>query len=149
MRLTKVAATLVLVALVACRTVPKREEQARVSRIRASTTEASTPASGSSDDSCGLDDFPASKSTQEILAAAHSDGERPPNQMMIAKVAINAGGKVTNLRVLRLAWPKLPNSYAINKRVVDSTKGRHYRPTIVGGKPVAVCSDVAVTVDLE
>lgn len=69
--------------------------------------------------------------------------------MMIAKLAINDEGRVTHLRVLRLAWPKLPNSYAINEQVVDSIKSWRYKPTIVGGKPVAVCSDVGVTVDLE
>ncbi len=140
---------LVLAALIGCRTAPKREEQSRGPQITLSTTESSPSKSKLSDDSCGLDDFPVSKSTQEILAAASRDGTQPSNQMMVAKVAINAEGKVTHLRVVRLAWPKLPNSYAINQQALDGIKGWHYRPTIVGGKPVVVCSDVFVTVDLE
>jgi outer membrane biosynthesis protein TonB len=68
---------------------------------------------------------------------------------MLAKVAVNSEGRVTNLRVIRLAWPKLPNSRAINREAVDSIKSRRYAPTIYDGKPVAVCSDVSVTVDLE
>jgi hypothetical protein len=149
MRLAKVVLALDLVVLVGCRTEPSRQEQSRAPQITVSTTESSPSRSGLSDDTCGLDDFPVSKSTGKILAAAPRDGGRPPNQMMLAKVAINAEGKVTHLRVLRLAWPKLPNSYAINEQAVDSIKGWHYRPTIVGGKPVAVCSEVGVTVDLE
>jgi hypothetical protein len=149
MRLAKMALVLVVVVLVGCRTAPKREEQSRASQITLSTTESLSSRGKRSDDTCGLDDFPVSKSTKEILAAATRDAGRPPNQMMVAKVAINAEGKVTHLRVVRLAWPKLPNSYTINEQAVDSIKSWRYRPTIVDGKPVAVCSDVAVTVDLE
>lgn len=149
MWLAKATPVLVLIVLVGCRTAPKREEQSRGPQITLSTTESSPSRSKLSDDSCGLDDFPASKSTKEILAAASPDGARPPNQMMFAKVAINAEGRVTHLRVVRLAWPKLPNSYAINEQAVDFIKNQHYRPTIVAGKVVPVCSEVGVTVDLE
>ena len=147
--LTKVPLVLVPVVVVGCQTGPRREEQSRVSQTALSTTESSPSRGTLSDDSCGLDDFPASKSTQEILAAASRDAARPPNHMMIAKVAINPEGTVTHLRVMRLAWPKLPNSYAINELAVNSIKKHRYTPTIVGGKPVAVCSEVSVTVDLE
>jgi hypothetical protein len=90
-----------------------------------------------------------SKSTEEILAAVPPDNARRPNQMMSAKVAIDAEGRVTHLRVLRLAWPELPNSHTINTQAVDSIKRWHHAPTIVGGTPVTVCSDAGVTVDLE
>jgi len=147
-RFAKVALVLVLVVFVGCHTVPRTEEQQRSPQIRVSTAESSPSRNTPSDDSCGLDDSPVSKSTREILAAASRDAARPPNQMMIAKVAINAEGRVTHLLVLRLAWPKLPNSYAINEHAVNDIKGWHYKPTILGGKLVAVCSDVGVTVDL-
>jgi hypothetical protein len=98
---------------------------------------------------CGLDDFPVSKSTDEIFAAVPRDIAVPRNQMMVAKVAVNSEGRVTHLHVIRLAWPQLPNSRAINRQAVDSIKGWHYTPTIYGGKPVAVRIDVGVTVDLE
>ena len=149
MGLAKVLLALDLVVLVGCRTEPRREEQSRAPQITLSTTESSPSRSALSDDTCGLNDFPVSKSTEEILAFVPNNGARPPNQMMLAKAAINAEGKVSHLRVLRLAWPKLPNSYAINTQAVDSIKGWHYKPTIVGGKPVAVCGEVGVTVDLE
>jgi outer membrane biosynthesis protein TonB len=67
---------------------------------------------------------------------------------MLAKVAIDPEGRVTHLRVLRLAYPEAPNSDAINEQAVDSIKRWHYTPATVAGKPVAVCSDVAVTIDL-
>jgi hypothetical protein len=38
---------------------------------------------------------------------------------------------------------------AINEQFVDSIRGWRYKPTIVGGKSVAACSDVGVTVNLE
>lgn len=69
--------------------------------------------------------------------------------MMIARVAIDAEGKVSHLRLLRLAWPKLSNSYAINMQAVDSIKRWHFAPVVIGGKAVEVCSEVSVNVDLE
>ncbi|MGA8221790.1 MAG: hypothetical protein WB780_09060 [Candidatus Acidiferrales bacterium] len=89
-----------------------------------------------------------SRSTQEILTAVPPGGARP-NSMMFAKVAIDPEGRVTHLRVLRLGYPDAPNAYAINAQAVDSIKHRHYAPTSVAGKPVAVCSDVGVTIDLK
>jgi hypothetical protein len=138
-----------LATLVGCRTAPKREgQQQQAAQITVNTTE-SSQAKTTASDNCGLDDFPVSESTEEILAAVPPHNARRPNQMMSAKVAIDAEGRVTHLRVLRLAWPELPNSHTINTQAVDSIKRWHYAPTIVGGTPVAVCSDVSVTVDLE
>ena len=125
-----------------CRSAPQREEQPPTARTTISTAESSRLTSTSSDDGCGLDNFPVSKPNKEILAAAPRDMGQPPNQNMVAKVAIDTGGKVTHLRVLRLAWPKLANSYAINEQALESIKRWHQTPTVVSGKPVAVCSDV-------
>lgn len=140
---------LVLTVVVGCRTAPKHEEQSRTPQITLSKAESSPSRSTKSYENCGLDDFPVSKSTDEILAAVPRDVAAPPNQMMVAKVAVNSEGRVTHLRVIRLAWPKLHNSQAINRQAVDSIKRWRYAPTIYEGKPVAVCSDVSVTVDLE
>jgi hypothetical protein len=146
--LIQVGLILGLATQVGCRTAPKREGQQRAAQIKVNTTESSQVKTTPSDN-CGLDDFPVSKSTEEILAAVPPDNARRPNQMMSAKVAINTKGRVTHLRVLRLAWPELPNSHTINTQAVDSIKRWHHAPTIVGETPVAVCSDADVTVDLE
>ncbi len=68
--------------------------------------------------------------------------------MMLAKVAIDPEGRVTHLRVLRPAHPEASNTEAINEQAVDSIKRLHQAPTIVAGKPVDVCSDVSVVIDL-
>jgi hypothetical protein len=99
-------------------------------------------------DDCGLSAYPASRSTQEILAAVPQEGARSPNSTMFAKVAINPQGRVTHLRVLRLAYPEAPNAESINAQAVDSIKRRRFAPVTLAGKPVAVCSDLAVTIDL-
>ena len=69
--------------------------------------------------------------------------------MMLLKVAIDPAGRVTHLRVMRLAWPELTNSYALNKQAVEDIKRWHYSPSIVSRKPVAVCSEVGVIIDLQ
>jgi outer membrane biosynthesis protein TonB len=66
---------------------------------------------------------------------------------MQAKVSIDPAGRVTHLRVLRLAYPELPRSDAVNQQAVDSIKRWRYAPTTLSGKPVAVCSDVSVIID--
>jgi hypothetical protein len=109
--------------------------------------ESSRGKSAPAEDNCGLTASPVSKSTQEILAAAPRDGTSPPNSTMRAKIAIDPEGRVTHLRVLRLAYPEAANSDAINELAIDSIKRWHYAPTTVKGKPVAVCSEVFVTID--
>jgi outer membrane biosynthesis protein TonB len=69
--------------------------------------------------------------------------------MMLAKVAVDPNGRVTHLRVLHLAHPNAPNAAAINEQAVDSIKRWRYVPTKVAGKPVPVCSDVGVTIDVQ
>src|ERR1043166_6922357 len=111
-----------VVALVGCKAEQKPEGQARSLEVAVGEMEVSKIANAPSDDHCGLDEFPVSKSTEEILADVPKDGGRRPNHMMIAKVAISPEGKITHLRILRPAWPALPNSHKINEDAVDSVK---------------------------
>lgn len=136
------------VVVMGCRSAPSQQGQARATQLTVNASEPSKSGSGPSEEHCGLDEFPVSMSTEEILAKVPSDVGRRRNQMMMAKVAIDPEGRITHLRVLRLAWPALPNSHKINKDAVDSIKHWHYKPTTVEGKAVAVCSDVSVNVDL-
>jgi hypothetical protein len=55
-------------------------------------------------DDCGLTAYPASRSTQEILAAVPQKGILSQDSTMFAKVTIDPEGRVTHLRVLRLAY---------------------------------------------
>ena len=146
--LVQVAFTVGVASLVGCRAAPSPERQAPSPRIAVSAPELSESGSAPPEDHCGLDEFPVSKSTQEILADVPTDVVQRPNQMMIAKVEIDPEGRITHLRVLRLAWPALPNSRQINEDAVDSIKRWHYKPTMIEGKAVTVCSDVSVNVDL-
>ena len=111
------------------------------------TAESSQDKSAPAEDNCGLSSFPVSKSTQDILAVVPRDDTSPPNSTMRAKIAINPEGRITHLRVLRLAYPEAANSDAINQQAIDSIKRWHYAPTTVNGGPVAVCSEVFVTID--
>jgi len=141
------ARALVVSAMVGCQRAPETEPRP-AARTTVHALESSQTKSTSPDDDCGLDDFPVSKSTKEILATVPHNTARSPNSMMQAKVAIDPEGRVTHLRVLRLAYPELPNSDAINQQAVDSIKRWRYAPTMLSGKAVAVCSDVSVTIDL-
>jgi len=95
-RFAKVALVLVLAVLVGCHTEPKVEEQMGSLQVRLNTAESSQSGKTLSGDNCGLDDSSISKPTKEILAAASRDETRPPNEMMIARVAIN--GIIADLR---------------------------------------------------
>ena len=135
--------------LAGCQAAPQPESR----RIPAASTTAQAAKSSQSNiapagDDCGLSAYPASRSAQEILAAAPQQGVRSQNSTMFAKVAIDPQGKVTHLRVLRLAYPEASNADTINAQAIDSIKRWRYAPMIVAGKPVAVCSDLTVTIDM-
>jgi outer membrane biosynthesis protein TonB len=68
---------------------------------------------------------------------------------MLAKLVIDPEGRITHLRVLRLAHPSASNAREINEKAVDSIKQWHYAPTKVDGKPVAVCTEVSVIMHLQ
>jgi hypothetical protein len=101
-------------------------------------------------DDCGLTAYPISRSTREILADAPQSAVGPPNSNLIAKAAIDPDGRVTHLRVLRLAYPEAGTALRnkINTQAVDEIKKKHYPASTVDGKPVAACSDLGVTIDL-
>jgi outer membrane biosynthesis protein TonB len=69
--------------------------------------------------------------------------------MLLAKAAIDPEGRITHLRVQRVAHPQASTSARLNEEAVDSIKRWRYAPTIVAGKPQAVCADVDVNVDLK
>jgi hypothetical protein len=139
---------LALSSLVGCQAAPQPERQRPAARTTVhAVEESSLSKSASADDNCGLTAFPVSKSAQELLAAVPRDGARPPNSMMRAKVVIDTEGRVTHLCVLRLAYPEVPNSAAISEHTIDSIKRWRYPPTTISGIPVAVCSEVGVTID--
>ncbi|SRR5258708_1446927 len=152
MRLKKVSLRpwiVVLAILAGCQAAPQRGSQRMpAARTTVQAVEPSQSNSAPAVDNCGLTAYPVSRSTQEILASVPRSGARSPNSMMLAKVAIDREGRVTHLRVLRLAWPEASNAYAINEQAVDSIKRWHQAPTTVAGQTVAVCSDVGVTIDL-
>jgi hypothetical protein len=108
---------------------------------------ATTSIESSASEDCGLTTYPISRSNEEILA----DVPRDPKSRfgdLVAKLAIDKNGKITHLRVLRLAHPNAPNWKGINESALDSVRNFHYKPAIYKGKPVAVCSDVSWIVDL-
>ena len=88
------------------------------------------------------------RSNKEILAGIPPADKKPPNSDMLAKIAIDKDGKITHLRVLRLAHPNAPDWKGINGSVLADLKKWHYKPTVYQGEPVPICSDVSVTVDL-
>jgi outer membrane biosynthesis protein TonB len=141
------AFALALASLLGCRKAPQPEPQRIPIRTTVRVAESTPGKSAPAEDNCGLTAFPVSKSTQDILAAAPRDGTSAPNSAMHAKIAIDPEGRVTHLRVLRLAYPEAANSVAINQQAIDSIKRWHYAPTIFNGEPVAVCSEVFVTID--
>ena len=106
------------------------------------------PGESSASKDCGLTNYPVSRPNWEVLADVPPDAKEPTNSSMLAKLAIDKGGKVTHVRVLRLAHPNAPNWKEINIRTLQDIEHRNYKPTLYQGKPVVVCADVDVTIDL-
>jgi hypothetical protein len=139
----------VLAVIAGCQAAPKPESQPMpAAKTAPPSLEPSQSNSTPAVDDCGLTAFPVSMSAKQILAAVPLGGASR-NSMMFAKIEIDAEGKVTHLRVLRLAHPELPNAAVISEQAVDSIKRWRYAPTRIAGKPVPVCSDVSVIIDLQ
>ena len=142
---------LIVVVLAGCRAAPQPESrQPSPSGTTVQAVKSSQSNVTPSDDDCGLTAYSASRSTQEILADAPQKDSRPQDSTMFAKVAIGPEGRITHLRVLRLAYPEAPTALrnTINAQAVAAIKQLHYAPTVIAGKPVTVCSDLTVTIDL-
>lgn len=137
----------IFTVLAGCRKTPQLERALPAAKVTVQAAEAPQQIKQGGED-CGLSAYPVSKPNEQIVADASREGKWVPNSTMLAKVAVDTDGRVTHLKVLRLAYPQLSNSKSINEQAVDSIKRWHYAPTIFGGKPVAVCSDVTVLIDL-
>lgn len=131
------------------RTVRKSVGSSAVSEIQALKSSQSNVTAAVDD--CGLSAYPVSRATHDILADIPHERVWPNNSLMFVKVEIDPEGKVTHLRVLRLAYPKAPTDLRsrINTQAVEILKRMHFTPTIYSGKPVAVCSDLSLTIDLQ
>ena len=132
---------------VGCKSSPAPENSSLAPKIVSKPGNSEELNSSASED-CGLADYPVSRSNQEMLADVSSDSKKPPNSDLLAKLAIDKDGRVTHLRVLRLAHPNARNWRKINEDALASIKRQHYKPTFHEGKPVVVCADVGVIIDL-
>ncbi len=130
------------------RTVRKSESPPAASDVRGMSPSQTNVAPAVDD--CGLAASPVSRSTHDMLADLRKEDPWPDSSNMVAKVEIDPEGKITHLRVLHLAYPKAPADLRtrINTQAVESLKGWHFKPAVFSGKPVTVCSDVSVTIDL-
>jgi hypothetical protein len=101
----------------------------------------------SADDLCGLEDFPVTRSTAQILALVPA--AKRPSSTMVAKLRTDAEGRVTHIRVVKLAYPEAPAaSGPLNETALDDLKNRRFVPPNEAGKGRPLCVDVAVTIDL-
>ena len=138
----------VLTILVGCKTTPRPESQRTpATKTTAPTLKPSQSNTAPASDDCGLTAYPVSRPTKDILSEVPR-GNSKRSSSLFAKIAIDPQGKITHLRVLSLAHPEASFSEEINEKAVDAIKRRHYSPTLYDGKPVAVCSDVSVIIDL-
>jgi hypothetical protein len=88
-----------------------------------------------------LDAYPLPRSYEQILADAPR-GIRKPTGALEAQLVIDADGNITHLRFTRLSSLDSVNRYA-----VEFVKKQHYKPTVVQGKRVPVCSTMSINVD--
>jgi hypothetical protein len=89
-----------------------------------------------------LDAYPLPRSYEQILADAPR-GAREPTGALEAQLVIDADGNITHLRFTRLSSLDSVNRYA-----VELVKKQHYKPTVVHGTRVPVCSTMSINVDL-
>jgi hypothetical protein len=93
-------------------------------------------------DSCaGLDAYPWPRSYEQVLADA-LPGARKPGYSPAAMVIIGPDGNFTHLRFTRLS-----SSNSINRGAFEFLTKDHFKPTVLNGEPVTVCTTVDINVD--
>ncbi len=132
--------------IVGCKSAPTSEQNPPALKT-VLQPEHAEPADNQASEDCGLKDYPVSRSNREILASVPREAKKPSYDML-AKIAMGKDGKITHLRVLRLAHSNAPNWMEINETALADLRKMHYKPTFYQGKSVAVCSDISVIVDL-
>jgi hypothetical protein len=72
------------------------------------------------------------------------EGQLEPSHMVIARYRLDETGAMTHLKVVR------PSYYGIEitEQSLARLKEQRFPPTVVDGKAVPVCVDVAITVNL-
>ena len=93
-----------------------------------------------------LDAYPLPRSYEQILADAPRGARKPTGALQAgaleAQLVIDSDGNITHLRFTRLSSLDSVNRYA-----VEFVKNQHYKPTVVHGKRVPVCSTMSINVD--
>lgn len=138
--------TLAIVLAAGCRKAPAPEPILPSTKTEPRIVN-SSPVENTSIEDCGLAAYPVSRSNEEILADVSHDPKSRYGDLL-AKVAIDKDGKLTHLRLLRLAHPNAANWKEINNNALNSIRRWHGKPALYQGQPVAVCSEVSVTIDL-
>jgi len=143
--------TVFLAALLGCKQTPygstdgKKEAEPNANpapAARSASVVAPQITEAEPDQHCGIGAYPFPRSYQEVLADA-PQGPRKPITTLEMKSAIDSDGNITHLRFLRLS-----SLDSVNKAAFDSLKKQHYKPTIIDGERVPVCTIGWITVDL-
>ena len=103
-----------------------------------------TPIAQSEPDTCaGLDAYPLPRTYEQILANAPKEA-RKPTGMLEARMIIGPDGKITHLQFVRLS-----SLDSVNKRALEFVRNQHYKPAIMNGERVPVCSTMLINVDFQ
>jgi hypothetical protein len=95
------------------------------------------------DSSCGLEAYPWPRPYERAMADAPRGSRRSVAQVN-AEMAIDSNGNITHLRFTRLS-----SLDSVNRSVFGDLKKQHYKPTVLNGERVSVCSTANVLVHFQ
>jgi hypothetical protein len=133
----------------ACRQAPQRGPEIKQERTyvrpgpEASSDGGAQAARNEPDICAGLNAYPLPRTFEQILADAPKEA-RKPTGLLEARMIVDSDGKITHLRFIRLS-----SVDAVNKRAFDFVKKQHYKPSVVEGKQVSVCTTMSINVDFQ
>ena len=90
---------------------------------------------------CGLEAYPLPRSYKQVLADA-PQAVRKPTGSLQANLAIDASGSITHLRFMRLS-----SLDSVNRAALQAVTSWRFKPTVLDGKAVAVCSVTDINID--
>ena len=121
---------------------PSRSPEVRQTEVAETVSEPEDPAV----QDCGLSDYPISATidVQALVDADREQGQSKASHLVLARYRLDEAGKMTHLKLLR------PSSYGveITEHALSVLEKQQFTPTVVEGKAVPVCGEVAMEIHL-
>jgi Gram-negative bacterial TonB protein C-terminal len=152
MRAHAIIVAVVAATLAGCGQAPQRRAEVKKENTsnrkvppprapEASFEAGSASAKNQADVCADLEVYPLPRTYAQILADVPKEARKPTGHLE-ARMLIDPDGNISHIRFMRLS-----SVDSINKHAFDFVTKQHYKPTVVDGQRVSVCTSMSINID--